>query len=123
MNRAETINLIKSLLGTYPNTKMSNVQATVDAWEMEFGEYPAETIYKAARCHMGRSKFFPSPAEIKKFIPIAPLLFNESTLNAIESGTIDVVDDGAVSGCDLCPYNQNGWADTPNGCHRERCAV
>ena len=122
MNRAETIYLIKTLLGTYPNTRIEDPKQTVESFELELGQYPAETVYKAARCHMGRSKFFPTPAEIKKYLGIAPHMFNESTIKSIESGTDDS-DDNIKTGCDVCPYANTDWVDSPNGCHRERCIV
>lgn len=75
MNRQEIGHLLHILLGNYPNTKITDAGATISAWELELAEYEAEDVYKAARLHMNRSKFFPSVAEIKPLIPLAKIVY------------------------------------------------
>ena len=76
MNREQTIKLLKMLLANYPNTKIKDASATADAWEMNLGEFSAEAVYKSARLHMATSSFFPTPAEIRKNIVRAELIYS-----------------------------------------------
>ena len=64
MTRDELSKLLEMLCATYPNARIKDAAQTLDAWEMNFAEYPAETVYKATRLHMETCKFFPSPADI-----------------------------------------------------------
>lgn len=121
MNRAQTINLIKVLISTYPNTQIADVKTLVQSWEMMFADDDAETVYKAVRMHMAKSKWFPKPAEIRKHLDVASHMYNGSPVKMLKSGADDF--DGANTGCDICPYFINGWAMSPSGCHRERCAI
>lgn len=121
MKRNEIINLIKTLLGAYPNTKIDNPKGLVDSWEMMFGSEDAETVYKAARIHMKNCKWFPKPSEIKKYMGVAPYLFNATAM--IESP--DASDDEEIpkTGCDICPYANTDWVNSPKGCHRVNCVI
>lgn len=64
MNRAEILDLLEIVISNYPHTKVADPSAMATAWEMVLGEYPAESIYKAARLHMSTSHFFPTPADL-----------------------------------------------------------
>lgn len=121
MKRNEIINLIKTLLGAYPNTKIDNPKGLVDSWEMMFGSEETETVYKAARIHMKNRKWFPKPSEIKQYMGIAPYMFNATAM--IESP--DASDDEEIpkTGCDICPYANTDWVNSPKGCHRVNCVI
>lgn len=119
MNKLECANLIKTLYGAYPNTKMDNPQGMITSYMMILGAYDAETVYKAARMYMSnaQNRYFPKAAELNKYIPLAPFMFNASDVEALPSGADpDENDDGASMGCDLCPYNELG-------CTKEKCIV
>ena len=78
MTRKEIVDLLKIVFAAYPHTKITDPNTMVSTWEMMFGEYPAETIYKAARLHMENSKFFPTVADIKESIRRAELLYDNN---------------------------------------------
>lgn len=121
MKRTEIINLIKSLLGVYPNTKIEDPKTMVESWEMMFGSDDAETVYKAARIHMQNSKWFPKPSEIKKYMGVAPYLFNEKAMIDAPESSDD--EDMPKTGCDICPYANTDWVNSPKGCHRINCVI
>ena len=77
MTRDEITSLLEMLVANYPNTKIRDPKATADAWEMTLGMYQAESVFKAARYHMDTSAFFPTPADIKKKMVIAKLIYDE----------------------------------------------
>jgi hypothetical protein len=54
----------------------------VTTWEMMFGEYSAESVYKAARLHMENSKFFPTVADIKENLKKAEMIYSSPALEA-----------------------------------------
>ena len=83
MTRDEITKLLELVSATYPNTKIKDAGAMVDAWEMVLGAYSAESVYKAARLHMETSKFFPSPAEIREKMLKASLIFEQTTVTAL----------------------------------------
>ena len=80
MNRAEIVDLLELVSSAYPNTKIKDAENTVRAWELAFGEYPAEQIYKATRLHMNTNRFFPTPADISDLIVRAEIVYNGSNL-------------------------------------------
>ena len=77
MTRDEITSLLEMLVANYPNTKIRDPKATADAWEMTLGMYQAESVFKAARYHMDTSSFFPTPADIKKKMVKAKLIYDE----------------------------------------------
>lgn len=126
MNRLECVQLIKTLMGAYPNTKHDNPQGLLDSYMLVLSEYEAETVYKAARMYMGNAnnKYFPKAAEIKKYIPLAPHMFNPEVMALPDaSGSSENGSDDNNGGCDMCPYSNTDWVDSPNGCHRRHCIV
>lgn len=124
MNRIEITTLLKNLRGAYPNTYIKDIKTMIDMWELNFGNEDADKVFKAARMYMNKGKKFPSPADIKPYItkaaiydaPITPQL-------PVTTENLPEIDDGAMTGCDICPYFLNGWAMSEKGCHRENCIV
>ena len=128
MNKLECVQLLKTLMGAYPNTKHDNPQGLLDSYMLVLSEYEAETVYKAARMYMGngKNKYFPKAAEIKKYIPLAPHMFNPEAMALPDaSGSSENGSDEDIPsiGCDVCPYSDTDWVDSPNGCHRRHCIV
>ena len=74
MTREQIIRLLKVLSDNY-NIKIADPKGKVTAWEMELGNYSAESIYKAARLHMQTSQYFPSPADLINKMVRAQLLY------------------------------------------------
>lgn len=113
MNKVETIELLKVLVGAYPNTKINNVEGLVNSWLMTFAEDPAEDVYKACRWHIECNQWFPKPSEIKKKLGLAHHMYKASDNPAIEAGEVGYDWD---TGCDVCPYAELG-------CRKEVCIV
>lgn len=125
MTKPECVDLIRTLLGAYPNTKMDNPQGTLTSYMLILGEYDTEIVCKAARMYMGNAKnrYFPKAADLKKYIPLAPYMFNPDAIALPSEAEESDNDDGALTGCDICPYANTDWVDSPNGCHRRDCIV
>ena len=85
MTREEIARLLKLVYSAYPNAKIKDIKTMVDAWEMTFGSYDAEAVYKAARLHMETNRFFPTPADIKEKMVKAKVVFGEATVTALPS--------------------------------------
>ena len=83
MTREQIIRLLKVLSDNY-NIKIADPKGKVTAWEMQLGNYSAESIYKAARLHMQTSQYFPSPADLINKMVRAQLLYSDPLLHAIE---------------------------------------
>ena len=77
MTRKEIKDLLGILLDAYPymNGKINNPKGMLDNWEMIFGEYEADMVYKAARLHMSTSSFFPAIHDIKDKITKASIIY------------------------------------------------
>lgn len=84
MNRAEILDLLEIIISNYPHTKVADPSAMATAWEMVLGEYPAESIYKAARLHMSTSHFFPTPADLIEARARAEIVYSEPPKAALE---------------------------------------
>lgn len=82
MTRKEIVDLLKIVFAAYPHTKIADPNAMVSTWEMMFGEYSAESVYKAARLHMENSKFFPTVADIKENLKKAEMIYSSPALEA-----------------------------------------
>ena len=76
MSRDEITKLLELAVAAYPNTKNIDAKAMVLAWEMAFGEEPAERVYKAMRFHINTSRFFPTIADIRKVMGRAESLYD-----------------------------------------------
>ena len=68
MTKAELVKIMAILRANYPNVKIEKPEAMVNAWLMTLGDFSAEAVLKAAELHMATSKFFPTPAELRKNI-------------------------------------------------------
>ena len=85
MERSEIVELLKVVSAVYPHAKINDPKAMVTAWEMLLGEFSAESVYKAARLHMEKSKYFPSPSDIRDNIVRAKIVLDTPMVNAIEA--------------------------------------
>lgn len=86
MTREDIIRLLKVISDNY-NVKIADPKGKASAWEMQLGDYSAESVYKAARLHMSTSKYFPSPADLINNIVRAELIYSGPPLNAIEASS------------------------------------
>ena len=68
MNKTELAKVMAILRANYPNVKIEKPEAMINAWLMTLGEFSTEAVMKAAEVHMATSKFFPTPAELRKAI-------------------------------------------------------
>jgi hypothetical protein len=89
MNRDEVTRILEMVSANYPKTPIKDPSRTAEAWEMALGEFSAEAVGKAVRLHMNESPFFPTPADIRKQIIRASLLFTENPSNRIEASKTD----------------------------------
>lgn len=80
MNRKEAAQILAVVRTAYPNTKIEDAGAMVQAWVMGLGDYSASSVMKAARLHMATAKFFPTIAEIREKIVRAELIYRESDI-------------------------------------------
>jgi hypothetical protein len=77
MTQNEISKLLEMLVNAYPMAikNITNPDALVSAWELAFGDDPADVIYKAARHHMNTCKFFPTVADIRQSINKGQLIY------------------------------------------------
>ena len=80
MNSKEAAQILAVVRTAYPNTKIEDAGAMVQAWVMGLGDYSASSVMKAARLHMATAKFFPTIAEIREKIVRAELIYRESDI-------------------------------------------
>lgn len=140
MTRNEVVTLLEHLIGAYPEAFIKDPKATTNIWCLNFAEDEAEKVFKAARLYMRKGTKFPTPADIRKLmnktfvydIPQkeveAPQIASDNELDN-ELSELDTImkqlsQDSmseARTGCDICPFADTDWVDSPNGCHRERC--
>ena len=85
MDKKETAQILAILRTAYPATKIGDASAMVSAWTLVLGDFSADAVMKAARLHMTTSKYFPTPAEIRKNIIRAELIYTGPPLNRIEA--------------------------------------
>ena len=104
MTREETVKLLETLMGAYPETFIKDAKMTVNIWHMAFAEEDAGKVYKAARYHMEHKPKFPAPADIKKAMARAYIYEHPQQIAplAIEGSTEPQKD--WTTGCDICPY-------------------
>lgn len=118
MTRGEIIKLLSYISSAYPNIRPpEDPKGTADVWEMSFGEYPADTIYKAVRFHIKYSQYWPTVADIQKYIDRRLYLAYETRI-AIEGKAIE--DEKVIpfedSGCSMCPYLSPGQTEPCQVC-------
>ena len=96
MNKKETAQVLAILRSVYPTVKIENPEAMLKGWEWQLGDLPAELVMKAADIHAKSSKYFPTPAEIRKLIPRVQIiieaekndkLLTSSDTKKLESGS------------------------------------
>lgn len=87
MTQEEISMLLEMMLNAYPmaSKKITNPDATIKAWELAFGDEPADVIYKAARHHMNTNKFFPTVADIRGCINKGQMIYGQERQPAIEA--------------------------------------
>ena len=120
MVRAEILTLLNELMGAYPYVNIKDPETTARVYEMELGEYEAKHVFRAARIHIRKSHYFPSPSHIIELIPKAKILCEMEeekmkNLKAPEQAKlpppvapkkkIGVVCDGIC----ICPYYEIGF--------------
>lgn len=78
MTRDEIRQVLKMAIECYPSMKGKiDAKATLDMWEMTFAEYEAKDVFKGVRYHINKSKYFPTPADIKEAIPKGAMLYDD----------------------------------------------
>lgn len=101
MTRKEIEKLLELMLDTYPNTKIRNAENTVSTWLSIFKDYDTESVIKAAKLYMEEGSFFPSPAEVKKRIHRANIIYGrndtalqiDAPVKQIEASTQPYIDE------------------------------
>lgn len=93
MTREETLRLLEFLRGSYPAAKIEDAAATANAWSLVFQEEPAANVYRAARLHITRSPFFPTPADIKNCITRAAIIYDTPTIQALQESSKPALED------------------------------
>ena len=66
MTREETVKLVRSIVGLYPNWKPENLTETVNAWHWALEEYPAIAVKTALEMYLktDHSGFAPSVSQL-----------------------------------------------------------
>lgn len=82
MVRAEILTLLNELMGAYVYVSVKDPETTARIYEMALGEYEAKHVFMAARMHIRRSKYFPSPEHLIELIPKAKMLCEMEEENA-----------------------------------------
>lgn len=82
MTRDEIVDLLEILFGAYPNQKIKDAERMIQAWQLAFADEEAERIYKAARFHINRNKFFPTVADIRESIEKGVLIYSNQVQEA-----------------------------------------
>ena len=116
MVRKEILTLLNEICGAYPNINIKDPQTTARMWEMALGEYEAKYIFMAARIHIRKSKYFPSPNSLIELIPKAKMLCEMEEEKMKNNGgnieppkaPVKLISSGAYcSGSCICPYYES----------------
>lgn len=109
MNRVEAVKILAIVRACYPQVKILDAESMVNSWVWVLGEFDADLVLKAAQIHVSKSKFFPTPADIRENITRAAVFQSskaalESGQKAISSGTkpVDLTDDDVEELCRFC---------------------
>lgn len=102
MTREKLLPLIKMLLAAYPNHGITDIKSLVNAWDMTFAEDDDGDVYKAARLHMAKCKWFPKASEIKERLAVASALYTAPQRPQLPATPVDM--ENVKTGCDICPY-------------------
>ena len=82
MNKVEAAKVLAIVRACYPQVKV-DAESMVNAWLWQLGEFDANLVLKAAEIHVSKSKYFPTPADIRENITRASiLLMPEITLES-----------------------------------------
>lgn len=73
MVMVEILTLLGEITSAYPHINIKDPQATARMWEMTLGEYETKHVFMAARIHIRKSKYFPTPADLIALLPNARL--------------------------------------------------
>lgn len=111
MTRDEITKLLEFVCAAYPNAKINDPAGTASVWEMAFGEYPAESVYRAARLYMDSSAFFPTIADIKKFIPRAEIIISSENKKLMPNVEQVKKIESKASGNDFPEYGSDEWLE------------
>ena len=88
---------ILAILQTNYQKKIDNTEATVGVWLMTLQDFSAEAVLQSARLHMAKSKYFPTPAEIRENIVRRRIVLTEPTAPRLGEGKrakVTVIPDG-----------------------------
>jgi len=77
---------ILAILQTNYQKKIENPEATVNVWLMTLQDFSADAVLKSAKLHISKSKFFPTPAEIRENIIRSKVLPMERQTPRLEAG-------------------------------------
>lgn len=77
---------ILAILQTNYQKKIENPEATVNVWLMTLGDFSAQAVLESAKLHISRSKFFPSPSEIRENIVRHKIVLPDKTAPMLEAG-------------------------------------
>jgi O-methyltransferase involved in polyketide biosynthesis len=69
MNRLAVARLLRKITKAYPNAQKLDDEETVDIWASFFAKERDREVYAAAAKHIETSKFPPTIAELKAFLP------------------------------------------------------
>lgn len=108
MNKVEAAKILAVVKACYPQVKIENAESMVNAWLWQLGEFDADIVMQAAKLHVSKSRFFPTPADIRENINRASvLLLAEKTAiedqKRLAAKITDSVDDAELQAvCRLC---------------------
>ena len=111
MNKVEAVKILAVVRAAYPQVKIADAESTVNAWVWQLGEFDADVVLKAAQIHVSKSKYFPTPADIRDNITRAQMYQIQN--KALEAGQqriasrsenkpADVTDDYLEELCRFC---------------------
>lgn len=74
MDKLEAAKVLAIVKACYPQVKIENAESMVNSWVWQLGDLDADLVMQAARLHVSKSKFFPTPADIRENITRASAL-------------------------------------------------
>lgn len=80
MTREDVLRLLDELCGAYPQVNFKNPRATATIWQISFEKEDAQAVFMAARLHIGKSKYFPTPYDIKANLPYCNMMHHGPVL-------------------------------------------
>lgn len=116
MNKKEMAQIL-AILQTNYQKKIENTEATVNVWLMTLQDFSADAVLKSARLHIAKSRFFPTPAEIRENIIKSRVLPMERQTPRLESGSkakVTAIPDGMTEEefLDLFLEEQARWEES-----------